>query len=147
MKRDNNLIPLSWEHHSGLVFARRIRKKLEANESADLIRNYILGEWEDSLDRHFLLEETVISPVFLKYSQHDSEQKKMESDHNRMRKIVTDLYDGNFTTSQMLEFSELLARHIRFEEDTLFPLFESKIPAHEMDVIGAELKKRLAGEK
>lgn len=146
MKRDKNLIPLSWEHHSGLVFARRIRKKIEANESNEHIRNYILGEWEDSLDRHFQLEETVISPVFLKYSPHDSEQAKMENDHNRMREIVRGLYDEKYTVAMMLEFSELLARHIRFEEDVLFPLFESKIPAQEFDAIGIELKSRLSGD-
>lgn len=143
MKRNDNLIPLSWEHHSGLVFARRIRKRMESGDSIPEIKNYILVEWNNSLKRHFELEETIIAPVFNKYVPADPELNRMENDHNRMREIIGLLNGKNFTGNELLEFSKLLTKHIRFEEEVLFPLFEEKIPETEMHEIGMKLKSTL----
>lgn len=143
MKRNDNLVPLSWEHHSGLVFARRIRKRIESGYSIPEIKNYILAEWNNSLKRHFDLEETIIAPVFNRYVPADPELNRMEYDHNRMREIIGLLNGKNFTGNELLEFSELLTKHIRFEEEVLFPLFEEKIPETEMHEIGMKLKSTL----
>lgn len=143
MKRNDNLVPLSWEHHSGLVFARRIRKRMESGDSIPEIKNFILAEWKGSLKRHFELEETVIAPIFRKYESAGSDLLQMEKDHSRMREIIQLLNGKNFTGNELLEFSELLTKHIRFEEDVLFPKFEEKIPETEMLEIGMKLKTTL----
>jgi len=143
MKRNTNLVPLSWEHHSGLVFARRIRKRMESGDSIPEIKKYILDEWSGSLKRHFELEETIIAPIFQKYDNSSTDLKQMENDHNRMREIIQLLNGKNFTGNELLEFSELLTKHIRFEEEVLFPLFEEKIPESELLEIGTNLKLKL----
>lgn len=142
MKRDKNLIPLSWEHHSGLVFARRIKKRIGDDESPESVRLYMLFEWETTLERHFLQEETIISPVFKRHLTENAELAQMENDHNRMREIIAQLNDYKYTTTDMLEFSSRLTAHIRFEEDVLFPLFEKTMTAEEMDSIGNLLKNQ-----
>lgn len=143
MKRDPSLVALSWEHHTGLVYARRIKKMVEANEPLQDIRDYILLEWNATLERHFNLEETVVMPPFVKHVPHSEELEKMVSDHNRFRVLVRLFTEGKGGHEEMLEFSANMLAHIRFEEDILFPIFEKNIPADDLKIIGDKLNSVL----
>lgn len=142
MKRNENLYPLSWEHHSGLVYARKIKRKTESKDKLSDIKNFVLAEWNQSLNRHFKQEEEVIGEIFRKYVSQSDELSQMESDHNEMRLMISQIIEDKLSYDGYVLFSEKLTTHIRFEENILFPLFEKHIPEAELNEIGNRLKEK-----
>ena len=60
IKRNENLITLSKDHHFGLLFCWKIRQGLKAEIELDRIRKYINYFWEFHLKQHFIEEETIL---------------------------------------------------------------------------------------
>jgi len=100
-------------------------------------------------DRHHHgLEECVLFPALLK----DSEQKNYHSlcglvfEHERQRSLIVGLFDSLLTKSTKdfiycaRQFSNVLRRHIKEEEDTFFPLVESTLSTEDDDRIEREMK-------
>ncbi|MFP4502348.1 MAG: hypothetical protein ACLFTT_15205 [Candidatus Hydrogenedentota bacterium] len=57
MKREQNLVPLSWNHHTGLSIAKRIQEQAAAGISPSKLRDYVRCHWDADLWAHFQKEE------------------------------------------------------------------------------------------
>ena len=53
MKRDKNIIPLSQDHHFGLLSGWKIKQGIKKNISYERIKNYINYHWDNSQSFHF----------------------------------------------------------------------------------------------
>ncbi len=60
IKRNENMVPLSRDHHFGLLFCWKIRQGLKAKIDLERIRKYILHFWKSHLEQHFKEEETLL---------------------------------------------------------------------------------------
>lgn len=134
MPRNQALIPLSHDHHHGLVVALRLKKggpaspndlwlAGEQNQAPQLL------EFADSeLLSHFQLEEELVFPVLLELGIQEISMLTHEllNEHLAMRTSLEAIRLSPEPTS-LKYFGELLEAHIRKEERILFPLIEREI--------------------
>lgn len=136
IKRNENIIPLSRDHHLGLLFCWKIRQGLNNKIEFSRIRKYILYFWESHLKQHFAEEESLL------FNQiEDTLCEDALYQHKQIRNIITNL---TASTLQEEETYSLLAsltdKHIRFEERILFPHLESVLSNEVLSSIGTQLK-------
>lgn len=137
IKRNENIIPLSRDHHFGLLFCWKIRQGLKSKTESDRIRKYILYFWEFHLEQHFKEEETLLF---------NQVQNKLCEDgfnqHAAIKRIITTLRTfRNEDEKAYASLVSLVDEHIRFEERILFPFLESVLPVEKLEEIGAQLKE------
>lgn len=142
MKRHTGLIPLSREHHSGLVFARRISKGVKLHADADVIKSYLISVWDSHLSVHFESEDVILNPEIKDTHRQHSFFLRLESDHNEITELVASIKKNPPEAKDLLQFSLLLTAHIRFEEDSLFPWIEGLLSEPTLNKIGEKLRER-----
>lgn len=127
MKRSAALIALSREHHGALVLARRIGDAGTGPDCGPLLQE-IRTRHRPALLAHFADEERRLPPVLCR-DDHRPLLEQLLAEHQQLRALLTRLADGD---RQALEpFGILLARHVRFEERTLFPQYEAVAGGHD----------------
>lgn len=137
MKRNKNLVPLSREHHYGLLCVWKIREGVKKNIEYWRIKNYINFFWENHLQHHFHTEDIVLPEV-----QDNSLTIQMEKEHRNLEKqikILNSVRDYN----TLLDFADALNHHIRFEERVVFPYYEEMLSEEKL----AEVGKKNQGDK
>ncbi|MEJ2054341.1 MAG: hemerythrin domain-containing protein [Calditrichaceae bacterium] len=140
MKRKNELITLSWEHHDGLLFAFRLQQGLKYSAGIEEIREYTLHTWDNALNHHFWQEEQSLAGV-LDFNETGRDLlNRMQSDHEYFRSQIEDIRSKvNLVPAKFNEFADRLNQHIRFEERELFPFLEKQVLPETLKDIGAFL--------
>jgi hemerythrin-like domain-containing protein len=147
-KRHPSLIPLSHDHHHGLVLAFRLREGLPRNrkpsdspheQAAATVRFF-----HDNLVAHFQAEEEVLFPAIrTRVPQAIALLDTLIAEHDMLRGSVEQLShiasDDPSLLTLFKSFGDALERHIRCEERELFPLYEAHIPETEAVRLGAEI--------
>lgn len=133
MKRNENLVPLSRDHHFGLLCVWKIRQGLNKGISYERIKKYINYFWETHLCKHFEIEDNVLPPMEI-----ESLQTQMDKEHSEIKRLVKTINQSD--NKQLLsDFADALYKHIRFEERVVFAHFEENISDEMMEKIGAEI--------
>jgi len=133
MKRNENLVPLSRDHHFGLLCCWKIRQGIKKDIPYERIKNYVADYWEKNLSRHFDIEDIVLPEV-----NNDSLQIQMEDEHRQIRTLIKSItHSGN--RELLSDFADALYKHIRFEERMIFPFLEERLSEEELDTIGEHL--------
>ena len=147
MKRHPSLIPLSSHHQNALVQAKSLRSrsgKRTAEERRNVAKTF-LKFWESHGQSHFRVEEEVVLPTLARFGIARAEAiSEMLTQHVEIRALVqemADLIERNEAPSaeRMVELGELLDRHVRLEEHTVFPYVERTVPEAEL----VRLRERL----
>jgi hemerythrin-like domain-containing protein len=152
-KRHPSLIPLSREHHFGLLLAFRLCRGLPPTrrpsdspqeQAADTVRFF-----HDNLAAHFRAEEEVLFPATRAcLPQTATLLDTLTAEHAEMRTQVEHLTqaprDEATLPASLKTFGELLERHIRREERELFPLYEAHMPEAEAARLGEDITRLLA---
>lgn len=115
MKRHPALVPLSDDHHHGLVQARRLRLAAEAGDVDAAARGFAAFFERETL-RHFREEEQLFP---LAPEEAHPLVERLLAEHAEIRALVEGL------PATAAEAAALLERHIRAEERELFPLVEA----------------------
>lgn len=137
MKRDNNIIPLSRDHHYGLLFCWKIRQGIAKGIDPDRIRLYVLDFWKNHLERHFLEEET-----FLFRDVFDPLCTRATEEHRRIQGLILSIKDGGgWVKNNYTLLADLLDKHIRFEEREVFPFLEKRLTGERLSEVGVQLKR------
>jgi hemerythrin-like domain-containing protein len=139
MKRHSALIPLSREHHDGLVQAVWLRRAAaDGDASARLAAAREFVEFFRDKERvHLRDEEEELFPLFLTYVRSQpAPLREARVQHLQLegfaRKLEIAVAAG-ITDRETLEAAgELLEAHIRLEERQLFPLIEELVPNDEL---------------
>ncbi len=149
-KRHPSLIPLSHDHHHAPALAIRCRKQglgqLNPGDPkamkglAEEVKNF----FQQNLKPHFEAEEKVLFPLIHLHSSHTEPLiSALLSEHERIRKSVTALENEFELSKTLFDLGDLLDRHIRQEERTLFPIFEQVVPANKAEKAGIDIKNIL----
>jgi|CXWL01.1.fsa_nt_gi iron-sulfur cluster repair protein YtfE (RIC family) len=149
MARHVSLIPLSHDHHHGLVVALRLKKGGPASQNdswlaGDDTQASQLLEFADSeLLNHFMLEEELIFPILLSIGNHEITNltKELIEEHRVMRASLDKIRQSS-DQSMLKHFGELLESHIRKEERILFPLIEREIEKGSIILPAETIKSR-----
>ena len=135
-KRHPSLIPLSREHHHGLLLAFRIKHGLPKTrrpydspqeQAADTMHFFKSG-----LAPHFAAEADILFPAIrVMQPQASALLDRLLEEHAALRELVHQLGqqppDGPRLTALLASFGTLLERHIRCEERELFPVYEAHV--------------------
>ena len=137
MKRAEQLIKLSREHHGSLSMAKKI-SNVAANGTDEELLEAIetIKEYNDSeLEEHFQHEErTIFAPIFSEYKEHIGIATILLKEHGHIRMMIPRL---NLETARedLAEFGKMLKEHTRMEERELFPIVEELFTQEQMDAI------------
>ena len=125
------LIPLSHDHHHGLVQARRLRRAASASTSERLRAAVtFLAFFASETRTHFRDEEEHLFPLLVGAEESVTALlTRALLEHQQLHALVAaleaDVSTGDVSEEHMRELAEALEQHIRFEERTLFPLIET----------------------
>ncbi len=150
MKRAPELVPLSWDHHHGLVLARRVRQELDGGpEQLAALYSDLLAFWVVGLLPHFRVEgECLLARLLRHVGQDAPEVQRVLDDHLGLAALVAtmrDTADGSARRDALRRFGERLHDHIRWEEDVLFELTQASLDAGEMTALGADIRQYVPG--
>ena len=133
MKRNENLVPLSRDHHFGLLCSGKINTGIKKGVSYDRIRKYINHYWENHLTAHFAIEDQVLPEL-----ENNFLQIQMEKEHSEIRKLINSINQSQ-DVQLLSDFAEALKNHIRFEERVVFPNYEEQLTLQQIEEIGKQL--------
>ena len=140
-KRDASLIPLSHDHHHGLVRVFEIRQALRSGEG--LQRQALLTSefYERDLVPHFRAEEEVLIPVLRETGALDEAAlQHLLDEHRTLERLAGELAAN---AEPLLPFADLLERHIRTEEREIFPAYQTLVPVGRRSAVEAEVRRIL----
>jgi hemerythrin-like domain-containing protein len=143
MKRHPALIPLSRDHHDGLVQAVRLRRAAaDGDASAWLAAAGEFVEFFRNEERvHLRDEEEELFPLFLRHVRSQpAPLREARVQHVQLegfaRKLEIAVAAGIVDRETLDAAGELLDAHIRLEERQLFPLIEELVPDDELRRLG-----------
>ena len=125
MKRHKTLVPLSQDHHNGLMLAQLIKKDapqykgLPTNIEGKII--YTKDIWENELKTHFLNEEQILFPAVRgKNEEIDNLISELIAEHKTIKVKINDLRVNDNIITDLNNLGMILEKHIRKEERILF---------------------------
>lgn len=146
-KRQEALLPLTRDHHHALSQARRLKTAAGSEDravrtrAADDFLNFYLGR----ALHHFREEEELFFPPAIEHEEARPMVALAVLEHLNIHRLVgvlkRDLVKAAVTPELMIEISEVLRLHVRFEEDELFPLIEKLVPAERLDEVAAHRRE------
>jgi hemerythrin-like domain-containing protein len=137
MKREKFLWPLTHGHQHGLAAAKALKQRLAGEEGSTRegmgeLRSQVAEFWDLELREHFKAEEGILRMLPRELPPEDPDVTRFYRDHRDLERLAR----GGLREDLSL-FADLLARHIRFEEETLFGRIEAALSLE---------GRRLAGE-
>lgn len=154
MKRHASLVPLSRDHHHGLVMAQRLVLGRSTNPRADWPADRahqaarLIEFFETDLRPHFEIEEAHVFPAAAR-DLHDGagRTRALVAEHETMRAMIRELADD--PTSRLEErltaFGELLKAHIHQEEQVLFEQMQAACAPEVLETLGARIADAATG--
>ncbi|HEV7330693.1 MAG TPA: hemerythrin domain-containing protein [Flavisolibacter sp.] len=137
IKRSKELVPLSKEHHEGLLFGWKIKQGLRNGTELGVIAAFIQWFWEADLEDHFRKEEQVL---VIHLPADNSLVARMNEEHEQIEALVrlsATIPDEDI----FIQLADTIHNHIRFEERELFPYAEEVLSPPVMETISKELLK------
>ncbi|HXG93267.1 MAG TPA: hemerythrin domain-containing protein [Blastocatellia bacterium] len=131
-RRHDSLVPLSREHHYGLMVCLRIHRGLPIHRDDRLWlerkREQAIQFFESDLLPHFKAEEEILFPSMQTFAGASGLISELLFEHDKMRLVVETLRDAkqDELPSLLSVFADLLESHIRKEERQLFPIYEQQ---------------------
>lgn len=136
IKRHAALVPLSKDHHFGLLLSWKIRQGIKHQIETERICRYIIYFFDQDLQHHFREEESLL---FAFFPEEEAIQQAVK-EHGEIRRMVNDFRIQHTDKEALETFADLLERHIRFEERTLFNRLQDLLtPEHILKLQSAEL--------
>lgn len=114
IKRSEDLIKLSREHHHALLLCWKIKTGLAKNIEVSRIATYAKWFYTTHLLPHFVLEEQFVFPIL---SSEDLNRQKAEQQHTQLRILFE---QKEIDQQALTDIQRILAEHIRFEERVVF---------------------------
>jgi hemerythrin-like domain-containing protein len=140
-KRDASLVPLSHDHHHGLVRVFETRQALRCGEGLERQALLTCEFYERHLVPHFRAEEEVLIPVLRETGALDEAAlQRLLDEHHALAHLAGELAAN---AEPLLRFADLLERHIRTEEREIFPAYQTHVPVGRRTAVEAEVRRIL----
>ncbi|MEJ8755619.1 hemerythrin domain-containing protein [Pontibacter sp. H259] len=133
-KRDKNLVPLSREHHFGLLFCWKIRQGLKNGTDLYQIRAYVRYFWNNILKEHCAEEEWMLKRLL---KADDVVKARLEEEHKLLQALIGLIEKGSKLNKELFEvLAQDLTDHIRWEERELFPYLQDVTNPDDLELAG-----------
>lgn len=98
IKRSAELVPLSRDHHNGLLLCWKIRQGINRSIDTDRIAAYISHIFDTEIALHFELEEQILFSLI----PEDEKFKRASNEHLQVMEIVLTVRHHTATTDVLL---------------------------------------------
>lgn len=151
MKRHPSLIPISRQHHGGLLTARLLQhgappyKGMPTTPEAK--RDYVLDYLHQQLLPHFKLEEETVFILAAEFSEELRKQVNiLVATHQQLQKLILALpgFTPELLPDALDEIGKLLERHIRQEERVFFEQLQKDLPLDKLQLLEQQVLQHLA---
>lgn len=144
MKRNKALIPLSHDHHLGLLLAQLIQKSTPdykgLPKDLDGKIKYTIDVYNSLLKKHFEDEEKILFPVIMgKNKLLENLVYEIINEHRLLEKFITELTTTKNQFELLDKIGKILNDHIRKKERDLFPKAQEVLTEIELSEIEKEL--------
>jgi len=145
-RRHESLIPLSREHHYGLMLCLRIHRGLPLHTTDETWAREKAAQaarfFETNLVAHFRAEEDALFPAMRDLAIATGLLNELLSEHRKLEALAERLLAPEVVqlVTALGEFADLLEAHIRKEERDLFPLYERVMSAEAAAQVGRAVK-------
>jgi len=142
-RRHESLIPLSREHHYGLMLCLRIHRGITLHgDDETWVRAKAAQAAEffaTNLVAHFRAEEEALFPAMRDFAGASELLSELISDHRELEQLAARLCARSVArlAEALARFADLLEAHIRKEERELFPLYEKEASAELAAKVGS----------
>ena len=135
MKRNENIVKLSRDHHASLLFCWKLRQGIKRHASSERMVNYVNYFWNHHFAEHFKEEENILfAPL------KDQVVQKAIDEHKKIKTLINDLDSLESDIHQKLsQLTDTVEEHVRYEERILFPHLESKLTEDQLNDIGRQI--------
>jgi hemerythrin-like domain-containing protein len=138
IKRSEELVSLSRDHHDALLLSWKINTGINRSVETVRIVAYVLFFFDNYLNVHFEEEENYLFPLL---REDNPERREAEADHRLFREMILAYRTTpEISYESLVNFADLLSKHIRFEERVLFNVIERQASAADLN----EVKNKLA---
>lgn len=147
MKRHSALIPVSHDHHHGLVLAQRLKRGYSKSPSGDwpddLLeqRKRVLDFYRSQLSPHFRAEEDFLFPLAEQYLEDRQIVSELREEHQAIESLIDSLIETQELAEPFQKLGEMLEKHIRKEESILFQRMQESVPEVELQKAGASIEE------
>ncbi|OKL42021.1 hemerythrin domain-containing protein [Pontibacter flavimaris] len=139
-KRDKSLVPLSREHHFGLLFCWKLRQGLKNGTDLEVMRAYVRYFWENILKEHCQEEEWLMERLL---PHEDTQRTRMHEEHKLIEALVELIEEGSPMNRDLFKvLDQDLTDHIRWEERELFPYLQAAAHSDELELAGQLLEHK-----
>lgn len=150
MKRHRSLIPISRQHHGGLLTARLLQHDAPPYKGLPTTpidkKDYLLRFYKEHLQPHFALEEKTVFAITDTLPGNLAQlATQLTAEHQQLTALIQALPDAFETElpTQLHEIGDLLEKHIRTEEREFFERLQQELPEDRLLQLG-NLVERLA---
>ncbi len=150
MKRHESLIPISRQHHGGLLTARLLQHGAPPYKGMPTTpegkRDYVLSFWETHLKPHFRLEEDTVFILASEASEVLAQQvKQLQEQHKLLESLIFALpaIPINDLPDKLHETGKLLEQHIRQEERIFFEQLQQELPENKLYLLQQLVQQHL----
>lgn len=140
MKRAEQLLKLSHQHHNGLMAVLLLKKGIQKHTAVEVLNAFIIHLWEKELKAHFIKEEDCLYPHFLHLPDMMPMYEQMKAEHHAIRQMIDAISYGESSSDLIRSFYTLLEKHIRFEERTMFTFIQKHIKAEHFALVEKSLE-------
>ncbi len=144
MLRDRALVPLSQQHNNGLALCVLTDRSLEGEASPETIARLsakAVDRYDLEISNHFAVEEEVVFPAIEQELGPFPMLHEMVDEHRHLERLVDQLR-ASPDPNVLRQFSALLRKHIRREENELFEELQGRLSRKLLDALGAEIDRR-----
>ena len=135
IKRNENIVKLSREHHTTLLFCWKIRNGLKNEAEPRRIIKYVQYFRDQHMLPHFQQEEEILfAPV-----KDQMVQKALDDHKNILQQVELLEKDGTDIESKLIHLADTVDNHVRYEERQLFPHLEEILSMDQLVAIGRQM--------
>lgn len=138
IRRSQNLMPLSREHHYSLLFCWKLRRGVQTGAEKKRMSDYVAYFGRLFLLPHFEEEENVLF-ILVK----DAQTERAIQEHVQIKALVNSVL-SSADTIEYLVFEQLanaVDAHVRYEERILFPHIEECLSEEQLQKTGEQLSR------
>jgi hemerythrin-like domain-containing protein len=136
IKRNENIVKLSKDHHASLMFCWKLRQGIKHHVDEKRMIAYVEYFWNQHFAEHFREEEDILfAPL------HDDLVKKAVADHRQVQVFIKTLRESTEKDpyATLATLADLVDEHVRYEERVLFPHLEKELSENQLEEIGKQL--------
>lgn len=140
-------MPLTHDHHHALAQCRRLKSAAEITDRKQLVDagNAFLNFYLGRALHHFREEEELFFPSATEIDELRPMVTRAVMEHLTVHRLVAELKRQLSSTAVspdlLLDISDMLRGHVRFEEDELFPLIEQSISEPVLDELAGHRRE------